>query len=658
MFANLRAEGASMRVEDAAGLTSPDDVADDASRRGRGRGLAAPGHLLRRGLSYLPRGQSLSEDVWRVRHRTLSYLLWAHAVGIFFFALIRGYRIPDALMYASIVAAFALLAGTDPKRRKFVSAMNALGLVTSSAVLVQLSGGVIEMHFHFFVMVGVLTLYQDWVPFLLAISFVVLHHAVLGTLDPSAVYNHPEAVAHPFEWALIHGAFVLAASVASIVAWRLNEEQAFRDALTRLPNRALFLDRVSHALARADRQPDVLAALFVDLDGFKDVNDSLGHAAGDQLLCDVAKRLLGCVRAADTVARLGGDEFAILLEDIRGRQYASRVAQRILDALSVPFNVAGRETSVGASIGIALNAGTDTVDTLLRNADVAMYAVKDSGRARYEFYVSEMLTSVLGRVDLEHQIRGALDAGELVVYYQPMIELSTGNVRGLEALLRWQHPTRGLLRPADFIEVAEETGAIVPIGRWVLDTACRQVQEWNSNRPDPLRVSVNLSPLQVLHAEIVTDVSGVLSRSGLDPLYLMLELTEELLVKDTEMAARRLHQLKALGVWLAIDDFGTGYSSLSYLHRLPFDVLKIDKAFVDGITGAASESALAEAIVNLAATLGMQAVAEGVERVDQAAALRQLGCPFAQGYLFAKPLPAQQVEQLLGRVSRAATFPT
>jgi diguanylate cyclase len=638
-----------MGAEDVFDAVVLGDLAQDPIRPRSNRLVATPSRLVRQGLSYLPRGQSLTEDVWRVRHRTLSYLLWAHVAGIFIFALIRSYSVPAALMYASIVAAFAVLARTDPRRRKFVSAMNALGLVTSSAVLVQLSGGVIEMHFHFFVMVGILTLYQDWVPFLLAIGFVVLHHAVFGTLDPSAVYNHPEAVAHPFEWALIHGGFVLAASVASIVAWRLNEEQAFRDALTRLPNRALFLDRVGHALVRTDRRAGVLAVLFVDLDGFKDVNDSLGHAAGDHLLCSVAERLRGCVRAADTVARLGGDEFAILLEDISGRQEPARAAQRILDALSVPFSVAGMESTVGASIGIALNTHADTVDTLLRNADVAMYTVKDSGRGRYEFYVSEMLTTVLGRVDLEHQLRGALEAEQLVVHYQPMIELSTGKVRGLEALLRWQHPTRGLLAPADFIKVAEETGAIISIGRWVLQTACRQVQQWNANRPEPLRMSVNLSPVQVLHPGIVRDVSDALSTSGLEPAYLMLELTEEVLLKDTDLAARRLQELKELGVWLAIDDFGTGYSSLNYLRRLPFDVLKIDKAFIDEIALGTSESVLAIAIVNLAQTLGMQAVAEGVEQTDQADVLRQLACPFAQGYLFAKPAPAAQTELLLTR---------
>ena len=619
--------------------------------------LPAPvARWIRAGVAYLPRGQSLSEDVWRVRHRTMSYLLRAHVAVVFGFALVRGYSLPSAVMYASIIGVFACLSATDPRRRGFVSAMNALGLVTSSAVLVDLSGGVIEMHFHFFVVVGILTLYQDWLPFLLAIGFVVLHHGVLGVLDPKAVYDHSSAINHPFEWALIHGFFVLAASVTSVVAWKLNEEQAFRDALTHLPNRALFQDRVSHALARANQRPRVLAVLFLDLDGFKDVNDSLGHGAGDQLLCMVAERLRSSLRPADTVARLGGDEFAILLEDISCEDDAAAVAERVLDALAPPFVVGGRDTTVGASIGIALNCRADDLDNLLRSADVAMYAVKQSGRARYQLYTDEMLISVVDRVQLGQQLRYAVDNRELVLHYQPMVDIGTGEIRGVEALIRWEHPTRGLLAPVEFLGVAEQTGSIHAIGDWVLDSACRQVQAWNREFPESsIRVSVNLSPTQILHSSIVTSVSGALERSGLDPSFLVLELTEAVMIQDTELAAIRLGQLKSLGVHLAIDDFGTGYSSLGYLRELPFDILKIDKGFIDGVTNGSTEPALTRAILTLAESLGMVAVAEGVEEVEQAQTLQQLGCRFAQGYLFARPLPVDQVEALLASGQTART---
>ncbi|HEX4865550.1 MAG TPA: EAL domain-containing protein [Acidimicrobiales bacterium] len=622
------------------------------------RGLlpAAVARWIRAGVAYLPRGQSLNEDVWRVRHRTMSYLLRAHVGVVFCFALVRGYSLPSAVMYASIIAVFACLSATDPRRRGFVSAMNALGLVTSSAVLVDLSGGVIEMHFHFFVLVGILTLYQDWLPFLLAIGFVVLHHGVLGVLDPTAVYDHSSAINHPFEWALIHGFFVLAASVTSVVAWKLNEEQAFRDALTHLPNRALFQDRVSHALARANQRPRVLGVLFIDLDGFKDVNDSLGHGAGDQLLCMVAERLRSCLRPADTVARLGGDEFAILVEDIACEDDAAAVAERVLDALATPFVVGGRDTAVGASIGIALNSRVDDLDNLLRSADVAMYSVKQSGRARYQLYTAEMLTSVVDRVQVSQQLRRAVENHELVLHYQPMVDMGTGEIRGVEALIRWAHPTRGLLAPVEFLGVAEQTGAIHAIGEWVLDSACLQVQAWNRKFPEStLRVSVNLSPTQILQSSIVTSVSGALERSGLDPSFLILELTEAVMVQDTDLAAIRLDQLKSLGVRLAIDDFGTGYSSLGYLRALPFDILKIDKGFVDGVTDGSTEPALTRAILTLAGSLGMIAVAEGVEEAEQAQILQEMGCKFAQGYLFARPLPVDQVEALL---ASATTVPT
>jgi diguanylate cyclase (GGDEF)-like protein len=633
------------------GRTDPDGASSGAPTTGlkTSRWLpSAPGRWLRRGIAWLPRGQSLSEDVWRVRHRTLSYLLRGHVLGVFCFGLIVGRGLTESLEGAAIVAVFAGLASTDLRRRRFVSAMTALGLVTSSAVLVSLSGGVIEMHFHFFVMVGILTLYQDWLPFLLAIGFVVLHHGVFGTLDPSAVYDHGDAIAHPFKWALIHGGFVLAASMASIVAWRLNEEQAFRDSLTRLPNRALFQDRVGHAILRAARRPGAIAVLFVDLDGFKGVNDTLGHGAGDELLREVAERLHACVRAADTVARLGGDEFAILLEDLTAQEHATEVAQRILDAIAVPFIISGRDTIVTASVGIAFNQTADTVDELLRNADVAMYAVKDSGRARYRLFASEMHSAVVSRVELEHQIRIACDLQQFAVHYQPIVALETGQLSGLEALVRWQHPTRGLLPPAEFVDVAVKTGAIIPIGRWVLDTACQHARHWHKRHPNiPFTLSVNLSPVQLFQPDIIATVRDTLERWNLAPQDLVLELTEEVMLRDADVAVDRLQQLKALGVKLAIDDFGTGYSSLNYLRHLPVDILKIDKSFIDGLTAGPTESAFGKLIIDFAHTLGLHTVAEGVEYPEQATVLRGLGCHFAQGYLYNRPLPAEQVDLLL-----------
>ena len=612
------------------------------------------GRVLGTVLHWLPRGQSLSEDVWRVRHRTLSYLLRAHIAAIFVFALVRGYGVVEAASYAGVVAVFAALASTDPRRRGFVSAMNAVGLVTCSAVLVDLSGGVIEVHFHFFVMVGILTLYQDWLPFLMAIGFVVFHHGVLGVLQPNAVYNHEDAVERPFVWALVHGAFVLAASVASIVAWRLNEEQAFKDSLTRLPNRALFHDRISHALARVDRRAQVLALVFIDLDGFKDVNDSLGHAAGDQLLRLVADRLRCCVRSADTVARLGGDEFAVLLEDLASSEQAARVSARIVESVSAPFVVHGHDVTISASVGIALNAPGDDVESLIRNADVAMYTVKQNGRGRYEFYVQEMLATVVRRVELSKELRMAVEQDEFVLHYQPIVELATGAVRGLEALIRWQHPIHGLLTPVEFLGLAEETGAIVPIGDWVLRDATRQMQQWHDEFPDqPLLLSVNMSPAQILQADVTEMVAAALAVSGLDARHLVIELTEEVMIKDMDLCAVRLGELKELGVRLAVDDFGTGYSSLSYLTHLPFDVLKMDKEFVDGVTAGSQKARVAGAIIDLGKSFDLDTVAEGVETPDQADALRALGCRFAQGFLFARPLTVDDVASFLGKVPAA-----
>ncbi|MEA3019619.1 MAG: hypothetical protein QOI47_1143 [Actinomycetota bacterium] len=604
---------------------------------------------MRAGFDYLPKGQSLPESVWRVRHRTLQHLLRLHVVGIFLYALMQGNSLAHSVFESSIIAAFSVAASVDDRYRKFSSAMTAVGLVACSATLVHLSHGLIEMHFHFFVMVGIMTLYQDWLPFLMAIGFVVLHHAVLGVLDPSAVYNHQDAIDNPIKWAFIHGGFVLAASIASIIAWRLNEEQALRDALTRLPNRRLFHDRVSHALARSQRHPGKLAVLFIDLDGFKDVNDSLGHATGDHLLVDIAERLRACVRAADTPARLGGDEFAILLEDLDSPEEAVNLADRVMAALSVPFQVRSKELTITASIGIAINTSSGlTVDDLLRNADVAMYTAKNGGRGRHEMYETEMGAAVSHRIALEQDLHKAVENDELIIHYQPMVSLSTGRITGFEALVRWQHPTLGLLQPVSFIDLAEESGVIVSLGSWVLHTATKQAQEWAERYPGhPFTLAVNLSPKQLFEPNVIADVERALAESGFRASSLVLELTEGIMLNEEPETIERLDTLKTLGVQLAVDDFGTGYSSLSYLRRLPVDILKIDKLFVDGISERESDSAFASAIIRMADTLQLETVAEGVELPEQVDKLRELGCLSAQGYHFAKPLNVDGIEALL-----------
>ncbi|MBV8691109.1 MAG: EAL domain-containing protein [Actinobacteria bacterium] len=606
------------------------------------------GRFITQVLDYLPKGQLLAEDVWRKRHRALIWLLWIHVVGIAIFGLARGFSPEHMLFESSLVGVFAVAAGSGVGTRRFSSAMAAVGLVMSSAVLVHLSGGTIEMHFHFFVMVGLMSLYQDWLPFLLAIGFVVLHHAVFGVLQPTAVFDHKSAINHPLEWAIIHGSFVLAASAASIVAWKLNEEQALHDSLTHLANRKLFQDRVSHALARMQRRPEHLAILFIDLDGFKNVNDTLGHAAGDHVLEIMAERVRACIRPGDTAARLGGDEFAILLEDIKGEGEAQAVADRLLSALLVPFTIRGKELTIGASIGIALNWRGDTTEDLLRNADVAMYTAKENGRGHHAIFEAGMHVAVVDRLELERDLFRAADNNELVLNYQPLIALNTGRLAGVEALVRWDHPERGLLQPGQFIEAAESTGAIVPIGAWVLREACHQARRWRDRlRGQPFTMSVNVSARQLFQADIVATVQQALTESGLEPKCLILELTESVMTEDTTATISRLGALKALGVQLAIDDFGTGYSSLSSLRHLPFDILKIDKLFIDGITGTPAESSFARAILKLARTLDLETVAEGVEDPAQVESLRELHCELGQGFHFARPLGVDGIDALL-----------
>jgi diguanylate cyclase (GGDEF)-like protein/PAS domain S-box-containing protein len=433
---------------------------------------------------------------------------------------------------------------------------------------------------------------------------------------------------------------------------QLEEElahQALHDSLTDLANQSLFRDRVEHALARLDHTPGRVAVLFLDLDNFKNVNDSLGHSAGDELLIGVSQRLKLCLRVADTAARLGGDEFAILLEDAGSEREVIDVAERLLDSLQKSFTVGTTDVSASASIGIAMSPLSATCDQLLRNADLAMYTAKRHGRGRFELFQPEMHAAAVERLNVEAELRRAIERDELVVYYQPIVELRSSHIIGVEALVRWNHPTRGLLGPDVFIGLAEETGLIHEIDSRVLARACKQVRRWQYDHiaHQSLEVSVNLAPRQLLNAGLIADVEKVLSANGLEPGCLILEITEGAMMRDAEAAIENLHALKALGVRLAVDDFGTGYSSLTYLQRFPIDILKIDRSFIESIDGSSEDAALAHAIIRLAETLHLTPIAEGVERETQRARLIELGCELAQGFHFARPAPAADITALL-----------
>jgi diguanylate cyclase (GGDEF)-like protein len=424
--------------------------------------------------------------------------------------------------------------------------------------------------------------------------------------------------------------------------------QAFHDPLTGLANRALFLDRLAQARTRATSSGGSVGVLFTDLDGFKTVNDSLGHAAGDQLLIIVAQRLLSVVGPTDTVARFGGDEFAILIEDSREPIGAARLARRALEVLEKVIEVHGREIFITASIGVA--AGTEEPQELLRNADLAMYEAKGQGKGRYELFQSHMHEAMAQRLELELEMRGAAERDEFVLHYQPIVQLESGRIVGIEALMRWMHPSRGLIGPDEFIPIAEESGQIHALGRWVLREACQRVVDWEDEHGD-LQLTVNLSSAQLRQASIVREVSEVLDSTGLDPNRLTLEITETVLMDVSSSNLERLAALKKVGVGLAVDDFGTGYSSLQYLRRFPIDYLKMAKFFVDGVDSSDSQSRLARAIVNLAHSLEIEVIAEGIESSQQSAVLSDLGCIWGQGFYYAPPLPASEISsQLRSRI--------
>ena len=750
--------------------------------------MSTTASVLQRARSALPSGVRLPDEDWDRRHQWIQRLLWIHVPVIIVYGFIQGNDALHNVGEGTPTALLGFLGSRALVDRRSRAMLTALGLMAASAVLVHLSGGVTEMHFHFFVMLGVISLYQDWQPFLLSIGFVALHHGVMGVIRPEEVFNNPAAWRSPLKWAAIHAFFVLCASAVSVTSWGIVEaghrrskaqlmaserrfrsliehssdvvtviepdgtiqydspsvepvlgyqqrervgcdgfsfvheddtgraaevlaqvassggtvanvefrvrhkngsfrwvdasvtnlldepevnafvanfrditdrknledqlaHQAFHDPLTGLANRALLLDRIEHALATTRRDPKGhLALLYLDLDDFKTVNDALGHEAGDELLREAAGRLSGGLRPGDTASRLGGDEFAVLLEGLPERDLAYEIGARLLESLQSPFDANGEGVCINASIGIAVSTGVEDAAALLRNADLAMYRAKGDGKGRFEIYEAGMHAVVVDRMALKADMRRAIAENEFEPHYQPIVDLETGRTIGAEALVRWIHPEQGVIAPAAFIPMAEETGLIIPIGSRILHQACKDAAGWLAELGDkaPQSMSVNLSPRQIQDPGIVADVELALTQSGLAPHLLVLEITESFLLDDTDSAARTLASLKELGVRIALDDFGTGYSSLTHLDRFPVDVLKIDRSFVDALESSDAErSSLVGAIVNLGMMLGLHVTAEGIERSGQLASLRSMGCELGQGFLFAKPMDAASLRQMM-----------
>ena len=733
----------------------------------------------------MPTGKTLPCEIWQRRHKAMTTLVWVHVVGLYIFGLARGYPAWHMAIDTLPIATFAVAAGLQRRSRRFRACMVSLGLLTSSAVMVHLSGGSTEAHFHFFVMVTVLATYEEWVPYLLAILFVLVHHGLMGVIAPKSVFDHASAVADPWKWAAIHALFIAGLCVVNVITWRMNEdarrekdiahdrtiasetrfrsafedapigialidldgrfsrvnaslcvttgysesellgmriqdlaptderdhldswadeageeverrfrradgqvgwalwrhspvpeaegglsyfisqcvdisqrkeaetELAFRahhDVLTGLPSRSLFVEELDSALERRQESEGEVAVAFIDLDNFKVINDSLGHGAGDRLLTAAADRLSGVLREGDVVARFGGDEFTVLMQAIEDEAHALRICERLAESLEPPFVLDGEQRFLTASIGLTVTGPREAGPTeLLRDADAAMYRAKEQGKSRCSVFDDELRAGAIERLDLESGLRHALDRDELRLMYQPEVDLASGRIVAVEALLRWAHPVHGLVSPAKFIPIAEQSGLIVPIGAWVLREACRTAAGWRRKPAGRgLEVAVNLSPRQLGSVDLLDVVSAAMAEAELEPSALCLEITETALMADVRSATETLQELKALGVRLAIDDFGIGYSSLMHLKQLlPVDLLKIDKSFVDGVTETAEDHAIVEAVINLAAALGVDAIAEGVETSEQATALRSMSCGLAQGFHFARPVAADAIAELL-----------
>jgi diguanylate cyclase (GGDEF)-like protein/PAS domain S-box-containing protein len=731
-------------------------------------------------LSLLPKGRGLDEEMWARRHRSIVVVLWVTAIGLTIFGIARGYGVTHSVLETSTLAAAAIFAMQPRGPRRLRSAVAACGLMAGSALLVHMWGGAIEGHFLFFVFVALLSVYQDWVPFLIALGFVVVHHGIVGVLIPNAVYDHADAIQSPWLWAAIHGAFVLAAAAANTYGWLSAEEdhrraedglrkseatfralfdrnpqpmwvydsqtleilsvnnaavehygfskseflamrltdivvprtttvlqsfsptadvlpepgvsehrtsdgriikvighsddlefeshdarvqvmvdvtdrlglehelrhRALHDSLTGLGNRELFRDRLQHALARDRGHASVAVATF-DLDGFKAINDAHGHAIGDALLAEIGKRTRAALRPEDTAARMGGDEFSMLFEGVGARQ-ARRLIDRLLVVIAQPFLCDGIELTNTASAGIAVgNGATITSAEVIRRADIAMYEAKAAGKGCYRVFRPGMQSTMLHHLELAVELRGAAARGELLLEYQPLVDLQTRAILGVEALVRWRHPVRGIVSPLEFIPVAEETGVIVEIGAWVFREACRQLAAWRAagTWADDLFMSVNVSPREIREAHFVDSLHAIIHSAGVPASRITVEVTETAVVEDIEQARDTLGKLRALGVRTAVDDFGAGYSSIGYLSTLPLDVIKIDRMFVTNL-GQGKSKDLVVALVRLVDTLNVTTVMEGIETKEELDYATVLGLDLGQGYYFSRPTSPDKIESL------------
>jgi diguanylate cyclase (GGDEF)-like protein len=604
---------------------------------------------------WLPHGQTLPETQWRVRHRAVTWLLLGHAAVIAVWSLLAGLPLADVVTDVGVPALGAFAASRGSLSRSVRSAIAAVSVMLTSAVVVHLMHGSTEGHFHFFAMIPVVALYEDWVPFGLAVGVVLVHHGLVGTVDPKAVYDHSSAWQHPWRWAFVHAFFFAAACVGAVINWKLHEQarsaeqsltarvrhQAHHDPLTGLPNRTEL--KAHAARLAAARRDGPVAVLLVDLDRFKDVNDVLGHASGDVLLSRVGPLMSSIIRDNDLLCRLGGDEFAAVL-DGADEATAISVAKRLLEIISVTMDIDGVLLNVEASVGIALTPSLDEadIDTLLQHADIAMYTAKRA-RCGFAVYEAEQDTSTRERLNLLGEMRQALVRDEFVLHYQPKIALTDNRLLGLEALARWEHPVRGLLGPNEFIPVAENTGLIVPFTLHVLRLAVAQIAQWQFEDA-PLAVAVNLSPRCLADADLTGQVLAILAAYDVPPHLLELEITENTLAHDPDRALATLTALHDAGISISIDDFGTGYSSMSYLKRLPVSELKVDRSFVMGMLTNADDGVLVRSVVDLGHNLGLTVVAEGVEDQATMDALAAVGCDIVQGFHLGRPMPPRAFE--------------